>query len=479
MLMVDERSSWKKVSPYISKQAHLPISIQSILVAINEPIFYELINSVYIPFWRSFVNSQAFCGKYLLAIWPRDNVMKFAMHRHIILADRINRLGAETAFIVASQAALHAASGNRVYPFHLGDLDLKTPENIIQAACKAMRDGKTGYTPNAGIPELREALAAEFNRTRNTDYSLENVAVQPGGKPVIVKFLLALMNPGDEVLYPNPGFPIYESQINFHGGVAIPYGTISGKDNYRFDIDGIERSITERTKLLIINDLHNPTSAECSPEDRRRIAELAGRHNLIVLLDEAYFDIRYEGEPASLVSEPGMQERSVVLYTFSKRFAMTGWRVGAALGPEKIIDVISTLNMNEESCTNHFIQYAALEALTGDQAEVRANLKALRDRRDLCVRLLNDMPGIHCYCPHATFYVYPDVTMAMKNKGFDDYPGFLSSVLENTGVSMCARTHFGSPYPGETSRNLRLAYSGLGLEAIEEGLLRLKEYLES
>lgn len=417
--------------------------------------------------------------KILIGIWPRDNVIKFAMHKHIILADRINRLGSETAFIVASQAAAHAASGNQVYPFHLGDLDLKTPENIIQAACKAIRDGKTGYTPNAGISELREALAEEFNRTRNTDYSLENVAVQPGGKPVIGKFLLALMNPGDEVLYPNPGFPIYESQINFHGGVAVPYGIISGEDNYRFDIDGIECSITERTKLLIINDLHNPTSAECSPEDRRRIAELSVKHNLIVLLDEAYFDIRYEGESVSLISEPGMQERSVILYTFSKRFAMTGWRVGAALGPKKIIEVISTLNMNEESCTNHFIQYAALEALTGNQAGVHANMKMLRARRDLCVRILSDMAGVHCYCPHATFYVYPDVTMAMRNKGFDNYPDFLAEVLEHTGVSMCARTHFGYAYPREASRNVRLAYSGLGLEAIEEGLLRLKGYLAS
>ncbi len=425
------------------------------------------------------MSRQAFCEKYSLAIWPQDNVMKSTMYKHIILAERINRLGAETAFIVASQAATYAALGNRVYPFHLGDLDLKTPENITQAAYKAMRDGKTGYTPNAGIPQLREALAAEFNKTRNTNYSLDNVAIQPGGKPVIVKFLLALMNQGDEVLYPNPGFPIYESQINFHGGVAVPYGIISGKDNYRFDIDAIEGSITERTKLLIINDLHNPTGAECSPEDRRRIAELAVRHNLIVLLDEAYFDIRYEGESVSLLSEPGMQERSVVLYTFSKRFAMTGWRVGAALGPEKIIEVISALNMNEESCTNHFIQYAALEALTGDQAGVRANIKVLRERRDLCVCLLRDIAGVHCYCPQATFYVYPDVTMAMKNKGFDDYPDFLAAVLENTGVSMCARTHFGSSYPGETSRNLRLAYSGIGLEAIEEGLLRLKGFLES
>ncbi len=212
--------------------------------------------------------------------------------------------------------------------FHSGDLNLNTPENIVQATFKAMSDGKTGYTPNAGILQLREALAEECNGTRNTNYSAENVAVQPGGKPVISKLLLALMNPGDEVLYPNPGFPIYESQINFHGGVGVPYGIITGDGNYAFDIDAIERSISRRTKLLIVNDLHNPTSAECSPENRRRIAKLAVKHDLKVLLDEAYYDIRYEGQSVSLVTEPGMVERSVILYTFSKRFAMTGWRVG-------------------------------------------------------------------------------------------------------------------------------------------------------
>ncbi len=397
----------------------------------------------------------------------------------IRLADRIEKLGVETAFLVAGQAAAHAAAGNLVYPFHLGDLNLKTPSNIIEAAYRALQDGRTGYTPSAGIPQLREALAEDFNRTRGTDYSLENVAIQTGGKPVISKFLLSVMNPGDEVLYPNPGFPIYESQIEFHGGIGVPYGTIPGDGNFTFDIEGLEASITDKTRVIIINDLHNPTSAECSPDDRRRLAELAVKYDLAVLLDEAYFDVRYEGISASLISEPGMAERSVILYTFSKRFAMTGWRLGAAIGPLEIIDVIGKLNVNDESCTNHFVQYAALEALAGDQSDVQHILKVLRTRRDLCVDMLNDIEGVFCYRPHATFYLFPDVTEAFVNKGFHDYQTFLTGILENTGVSMCARAHFGTPLPGETKQYVRLAYSGIGRQSIEEGLSKLKVYLES
>ena len=395
------------------------------------------------------------------------------------VADRVSKLGVETAFVVAAQAAAHAAAGNRVFPFHLGDLNLATPVNIKEAACKALQDGKTGYTANVGILELRKALAEEFNRTRNTSYTSANVAVQPGGKPVISKFLLTLMNSGDEVLYPNPGFPIYESQIEFHGGVAVPYGTVPGASNFTFDIDGLEKSITDKTRILIVNDLHNPTSAECSAEDRHRIAQLAVKHNLMVLLDEAYFDIHYDGQSASLISEPGMVERSVVLYTFSKRFAMTGWRLGAALGPEEIISIIGKLNVNDESCSNHFVQWAALEALQGDQRDVRAILDVLQKRRDRCVDLLNTIEGVTCVRPDATFYLWPDVTDAMKNKGFTGYQEFIEDVLHKTGVSMCARSHFGTPLPGESRKYLRLAYSGIDLDAIEEGLAIFKNYLES
>lgn len=400
------------------------------------------------------------------------------MSHAFTLADRIDSLGVETAFVIAGQAAAHAAAGNRVFPFHLGDLNLATPAHISEAAYRAVKAGKTGYTANVGIAELRQALAEEFNRTRRTAYSAANVAVQPGGKPVISKFLLTVMNPGDEVLYPNPGFPIYESQIEFHGGVAVPYGTVPGETNFTFDIEALEKAITDRTRILIVNDLHNPTSAECSPDDRRRIAELAVEHNLMVLLDEAYFDIHYDGASTSIITEPGMVERSVVLYTFSKRFAMTGWRLGAALGPEEIIEVIGKLNVNDESCTNHFVQWAALDALTGDQQPVLDILTTLKKRRDRCVDLLNDIEGVSCFRPNATFYLWPDVTGAMTNRGFSGYPEFLQAILKNTGVSMCTRTHFGKELPGESRKYMRLAYSGIGLDDIEEGLAALKDYLE-
>lgn len=408
-----------------------------------------------------------------------EQVERVQMKETYRLADRVAKLGVETAFLVAAQTAAHAAAGNRVYPFHLGDLNLATPPHIVEAACRALRDGRTGYTASVGIPELREALAEDFRRTRGTSYTIDNIAIQPGGKPVIGKVLLALMNPGDEVLYPNPGFPIYESQIEFHGGVAVPYGTVPGDTNFTFDIDGMEAAISERTRILIVNDLHNPTSAECSADDRRRIAELAVRHDLLVLLDEAYFDVHYNGQSTSIVAEPGMEERSVILYTFSKRFAMTGWRLGAALGPREIVGIIGKLNVNDESCSNHFVQWAAVEALTGDQQPAREILAVLKRRRDCCVDLLNTIEGISCFRPNATFYLWPDVTEAMNNKGFTAYQPFLASILRETGVSMCARSHFGRPLPGEDRYFLRLAYSGIEVDAIEEGLQRLKQFVES
>jgi aspartate/methionine/tyrosine aminotransferase len=269
------------------------------------------------------------------------------------IAERISRLGTETAFAVSAEAAAFAAEGHKVYPFHLGDMNLLTPANVMAAATKAMKAGKTGYCPNAGIPQLREILAADVSASHGVPYAMENVAIQPGGKPTISKFILALMNPGDEVLYPNPGYPIYESQIEFHEGVAVPYSYIEGQDNFDIDIEMVEKRITPKTKLLILNDLQNPTGAECSTEEMQQMAEIVRKHNLFVLCDEAYFDIRYAGNSNSFASLPGMAERCVILYTFSKKFAMTGWRLGAAIGPKNIIDVIAKLNVNDESCSNH------------------------------------------------------------------------------------------------------------------------------
>ncbi len=394
------------------------------------------------------------------------------------IADRISRLGSETAFAVSAEAAAFAARGNTVYPFHLGDLNVPTPEDVMDAAIKAMRNGKTGYCPTAGIPQLREALAANVSAARGVPYTMENVAIQPGGKPVISKFFQALMNPGDEVLYPNPGYPIYESQIEFHGGRAMPYGYREGSDNFRLDMDSIKRQITPRTRLLVLNDPQNPMGAECSPEERAELARLALKHDLYVLCDEAYFDMRYSGDSLSLASLPGMAERCVILYTFSKKFAMSGWRLGAAIGPREIIDVIAKLNVNDESCSNHFIQYGAIAGLAGDQQGPKRILEIFRERRDVAVEILNSIEGVRCFKPNATFYLFPNVTGAMKRTGLLDYNSFRQTVLHETGVSFCTRLHFGRPLPGEKEMYVRFAYAGIEIPMIKEGLGRLKAFIE-
>lgn len=392
-------------------------------------------------------------------------------------ADRVERLGTETAFAVSSEAAAVAAGGTRVYPFHLGDLNLPTPSTVVEGATRAIADRKTGYCPNAGIPELREAIAENVAASHHTPYLMENVAVQPGGKPTIWKFLAAVMNPGDEVLYPNPGFPIYESQIEFLGGVAVPYGYVETSDNFDLDFDSIESGMSDQTTALILNDLQNPSGAELSAAQRADLAALVRDHDLWVLVDEAYFDVRYSGTSTSFVEEEGMAERSVILHTFSKKFAMTGWRLGASIGPREVIDVITRMNVNDESCTNHFVQWGALAGLRGDQSEVRAIIDTLRERRDAASAGLNAIDGIHCLTPNATFYLYPNVTEAMSRSGLG-YEDFRRAALFATGVSFTTRRHFGTEQPGEDRRYLRFAYSGIDVADIEEALALLKGWIE-
>jgi aspartate/methionine/tyrosine aminotransferase len=394
------------------------------------------------------------------------------------LAEHLTRLGTETAFAVSAEAARHTAAGNKVYPFHLGDMNIKTPQNIIDATFKAMQDGKTGYCPNYGIPQLRQILAEDLNRTHQTHYTMDNIAIQPGGKPTISKFFLALMNPGDEVLYPNPGYPIYESQIEFQGGQAVPYTYHEGRENFELHIAEIEKKITPRTKFLVLNDMQNPMGAEASRAELGAIAELVRRHNLFVLCDEAYFDMRYEGKSVSLASFDGMQERCLILYTFSKKYAMTGWRLGASVGPKDIIDAIAKLNVNDESCSNHFIQYGAVEALTGDQSGHDEIIRILRARRDKTVEMLNSIPGVKCYKPNTTFYLFPNVTGLMQRKNLTDYDQFRKTVLHETGVSFCTRKHFGRPLPDEKELYIRFAYSGINIDQIEEGLTKFREWAQ-
>ncbi len=316
------------------------------------------------------------------------------------LASRIARLGSETAFAVSAEAAAFAAQGNEMYPFHLGDLNLPTPQNIVEASLKAITDGKTGYCPNAGIAALRAALADDLNASHGTDFSMENVVIQPGGKPVIGKFILTLMNPGDEVLYPNPGYPIYESQIEFHGGVAVPYRLPRGRARLRDRPRGPRgRHHTPDPPARAERPAEPPrrrvlTGRSCSASPRSSCATTSWSCATRPTSTSAT-----RAASASLASLQGMAERSVILYTFSKKFAMTGWRLGAAIGPTKVIEVIAKLNVNDESCPNHFIQYGALEGLTGDQSGPRQILSVLKERRDAAVALLNETPGIRCYTP--------------------------------------------------------------------------------
>ena len=395
------------------------------------------------------------------------------------LATRLSNLGTETAFAVSLAAADWAAKGNRVFPFHLGDMNLPTPANVVAAMDRAIADGKTGYCAAAGIMPLREALAADVGSRRGLQFSPANVVVQPGGKPVIGKFIQTVMEPGDEVLYPNPGYPIYESQIEYFGGTAVPYRYLETPTGFVLDLEYLESHITPRTTAIFYNDLQNPLSAESSEAEMEAVAALAMKHDLWVLSDEAYFEMRYSGTSRSIASIPGMQERTVILYTFSKKFAMTGWRLGAAIGPTAVAEQIAKLNTNDESCTAHFVQWAGIEGVTGDQSGPAALVDILRTRRDAAVDAVNAMPGMHTARPEATFYLFVNVTQAMAAKGFTDVGEFATAALHNTGVSFCTRRHFGRPQPDEEQQYIRLAYSGISSDDITEGLGLLRQWVAS
>jgi len=394
-------------------------------------------------------------------------------------ANQLNQLGTETAFAVSAQAKAWAKKGHKVYPFHLGDINLATPENIVEATLKGIRDGKTGYCPSEGILPLREALAHDVGTKRGVTYGSNNVSVQPGGKPTIGKFIAAVMNPGDEVLFPNPGYPIYESQIEYQGGRSMPYGYVQTDKGFDIDLDRLKASITDKTVAIIYNNYQNPLSAESSKEEMEAIAQLAIDHDLWVLADDAYYEMIYEGNSLSIVSIPGMQERTVILYTFSKKYAMTGWRVGGSIGPKKIINIISKLNVNAESCTTHFIQAAMVEALTGDQSGAQNILNTLRERRDATVAGLNAIDGIDIPTARSTFYLFPNVTEIMKRKGFDKIEQLQVNALENANVSFCTREHFGRPLSDETEFFIRFAYSGITVDDINEGMAKLKTCFET
>lgn len=390
------------------------------------------------------------------------------------LAKRLEQLGTETAFAVSGAAAAWAAKGNRVFPFHLGDINLPTPANIVVAMNRAIAEGKTGYCAAAGIAPLREALAANIGGDRGLQFGPDNIVVQPGGKPVITKVIQTLMNPGEGVLYPNPGYPIYESQINYFGGKALPYRYQETSTGFGIDLEQL-RELAPQARLLIYNNLQNPLGCESSASEMAEIARIAVENNLWVLSDEAYFEMRYAGKSSSIASLPGMAERTVILYTFSKKFAMTGWRLGCAAGPEPVMAQIAKLNTNDESCTTHFVQVAGVEALQHPEGAAPI-LVELQKRRDAAIAALQEVPGLKVARPDATFYLFPNVTGLLQRKGYQDVAELAQAALRETGVSFCTRHHFGTRQREETQHYIRLAYSGISCEMITEGIGRLAEW---
>ena len=393
-------------------------------------------------------------------------------------AKRMDLLGSETAFAVSAEAASLASKGTKIYPFHLGDINLPTPKSVINAAQAAIEDGKTGYCPAPGIPELREALANDVGSARGLDYGINNVSIQPGGKPSIGKYIAAMMEKDDIVLYPNPGYPIYESQIEFYRGIACPYGYINTPEGLRLDFNTIENGIKRGAKHIFYNNYNNPTGASSPDEEIERLAKLVIDNDMFLISDDAYFDTLYDGTPKSIASLPGMYDRTLTMYTFSKKFAMTGWRLGGAIGPEKIIEQITRLNVNMESCTTHFIQHAGVAGLKAPKAETQEILDELQIRRDILVDILNSIDGIEAHKPEAGFYVFPKITDLMAQIGFNDPEEFRKTVLEETGVSFCGRHHFGRPLDNEADYYIRLAFSGINKEDLQEGMDKLKAWID-
>ncbi len=395
------------------------------------------------------------------------------------IAKRMDLLGSETAFAVSAEAANLASTGMKIYPFHLGDINLPTPPSIVSAANEAVKSGKTGYCPAPGIPELRKALGKDVGDARGLSYGIENVSIQPGGKPSIGKYIAAMMEKGDVVLYPNPGYPIYESQIEFYRGVAYPYGYVNTPEGLRLDFNAIEEGIKKGAKHIFYNNYNNPTGASSPDEEIERLANLVVENDMFLISDDAYFDTLYDGTPKSIASLPGMYDRTLTMYTFSKKFAMTGWRLGGAIGPKEIIEQITRLNVNMESCTTHFIQHAGVAGLNAPKSETQEILDRLQGRRDILVKILNGIEGVEAHMPEAGFYVFPKITNLLQKIGFNDVEEFRKVVLKETGVSFCGRHHFGRPLETETDSYIRLAFSGIGKDDLQEGMNLFRNWIDS
>jgi len=353
------------------------------------------------------------------------------------LAERMSRLGTETAFEVAARARALEAQGKPMIHLEIGEPDFDTPAHVRHAAAEALEQGYTHYTGSTGIPELREAIAAYAGRKRDLKFDPANVVVTPGAKPIMFYTIMALIEPGEEVIYPNPGFPIYESIINFMGGIAVPL-QLSERRDFRISIEELESKVSPKTRLIILNSPHNPTGGVLTRGDLQAIARLAVRHDILVLADEIYSEIVYEGEHHTIMSFPGMMERTILLDGFSKTFAMTGWRLGYGIFPGEMIPHISRLVVNSVSCTSAFSQRAAVDALTGPRDEVEHMFKSFASRRELVYKGLNEVPGLRCNKPEGAFYAFPNITgTGLDSRTYADY------LLNEADVAVLPGTSFG------------------------------------
>jgi aspartate aminotransferase len=363
--------------------------------------------------------------------------MEKATQYELRLAERMSRLGTETAFEVLNKARALERQGKEIIHLEIGEPDFDTPKNIVEAGIKALREGWTHYGPSAGLPELRHAIAEEVGRSRGVKISDEEVVIVPGGKPIIFFVILALADEGDEVIYPNPGFPIYESMVHYVGGRAVPIRLQEEKD-FGFDIDELAGLITDRTRLIILNSPHNPTGGVLQKQDIRDIADAIGERNIMVLSDEIYSRLIFDGEHHSIMSVPGFKERTILLDGFSKTYAMTGWRMGYGVMRPDLATHITRLMTNSNSCTASFTQIAGIEAIRGDQSSVEGMRKEFQARRDVFVAGLNRIEGFSCRMPKGAFYVFPNITRTgWKSKKL------ANALLEQAGVACLSGTAFG------------------------------------
>ena len=394
------------------------------------------------------------------------------------ISRRADQLGTENAFVVLAEVSQLERQGKDIISFCIGQPDFPTPENIQQAGIEAIRAGKHGYTPSAGIVELREAVAKDIGERRGITVDADDVVVAAGAKPFIAYSILSVTDhgTGDEVIYPNPGFPIYESQIRAMGAVPVPIHLHESR-GFNFDPKELEAKITDKTKLLILNSPQNPTGGVVSRQEMEEIATILRKHpQLWVFSDEVYSRLVYDGEFVSLAQLPDMQERTIICDGASKTWAMTGWRLGFAAN-KALAPVFSRWVTNTESCASQITQWAGVEAITGSQDGARLMYDSFQQRRDLIVDLLNQVPGVTCLNPGGAFYVWPNITEACALIGAEDSEKFRVRLLHEAGVAVLSDIHFGSRVPDE-GQHIRFSYAASN-EAIEKGVARLAEFIRA